>query len=86
MPNLGCFARLALLKRISLTFWLIPLVIFFVLNQKPKLAMYIVLLNINYIVNFSNIKDFELLRKRQLGFSNGFKLSSRAHDLLSSVK
>ena len=48
--------------------------------------MYIVLLNINYIVNFSNIKDFELLRKRQLGFSNGFKLFSRAYDLLSSIE
>ena len=40
----------------------------------------------NYTKYFSNDADMKILRKRQLGFSNGSKLSSRAHDLLSSVE
>ena len=48
--------------------------------------MYIVLMKINYTINFGNKMDFKFLRKLPLGFSNGSKLSLRAHDLLSSVE
>ena len=47
---------------------------------------YILYEDIKNTLYFSNSTDFEFWRILPLGFSNRSKLSSRAHDLLSSVE
>ena len=87
MPDLTRFARLVLLEEDLFDLLDDRRGLLFPSKTKNCIWLYIYsTYKINYTENFSNELDFKFWQKLPLGFSNGSKLSSRAHDLLSSVE